>query len=110
MTTQSRTAYITIGNTDHKLSQPQWAAFYADVDNEIRFRAQDSGPVIYFAGTSQNNSPYQNACWCVELPVGGPVARLKRALSLIARTYGQESIAWAEVIDVEFIKPYEKDA
>jgi hypothetical protein len=103
----TKTVYINIGNSDHKLSQRDWSLLWQQVDAEIRFSSRDmGGPVIFGAWISSPVSPFQNACWCVELTVPLEL-RLRRTLALAARDWDQDSIAWTEVSAVDFIKPHQ---
>jgi hypothetical protein len=104
-TTPTKTVYITIGNSDNRLSQYDWASLWEEVDSAIRFSSHNMGrPVIHGAWQSPSVSPYQNACWCVELSVPLEL-RLRRMLAQAAFAYEQDSITWAQVSDVEFVKP-----
>lgn len=92
--------YISIGNSDDKLTQSEWAFFCRDVDIIIRSRRLQ----VHGQWFSAPDSKYQNACWCVEHEFG-PAGRedFKDQLRTIARQYKQDSIAWAEVERTEFI-------
>lgn len=91
--------YITIGNSDDKLKQRDWAAFYVDVDQLIRANAVQ----VYGAWISNTQDPWQNACWCAELPAD-LLAHVETELSALAYRYDQDSIAMAGA-EVEFIEP-----
>lgn len=99
------TVYITIGNSDDKLGQAEWASFYAAVDGVIRRVAHR----VHGAWVSPSTDPWQNACWCAEVPRGpfGGVDDapkwLRGQLANLASAYGQDSIAWAEAPAVEFL-------
>lgn len=96
--------YISIGNSDDKLTQREWFEFYRDVDNAVRFTSVKLGtPVVHGAWTSLPIVPWQNACWCVEL-TPGLSERLRRVLPFMAHEYRQDSIAWAEAT-TEFLTP-----
>lgn len=91
-------AYVSIGNSDDKLAQHDWACFVADVTlilhrHNVRFHGS------WF---SEPASMWQNACFCIELPdvLAGP---LKQDLAAMARKYHQDSIAWAEAPETEFL-------
>jgi hypothetical protein len=96
--------YISIGNSDDKLTQVEWSHFCQET----------TLAVIGYAGKvhgrwfSLPDSRYQNACWCVEFDyaTGGDdnAAALKEELAVLARECKQDSIAWAEVKETEFIK------
>ena len=96
------TVYVTIGNSDDKLSQQQWSQFHRDVDRVIR----KWGHVIHGQWVSESTSAYQNACWCFEGLLSEFVRREMTAdLRSLAVQYNQDSIAWAEVRDVTFLGP-----
>lgn len=92
--------YISIGNSDDKLSQERWAAFVQDVHDAVN----DWSAAIHGAWHSEARSPYQNACWCAEF-VGADAEPLKVTLASYARDYGQDSIAWAVAPSTEFLSP-----
>jgi len=95
----NKTVYISIGNSDDKLTQREWAGFVEEVRQGIRNLAYP----MHGEWFSANESPYQNACWCVEVrPV--MVDRLKERMGSIAKAYRQGSIAWAEA-NTEFLAP-----
>jgi hypothetical protein len=94
--------YISIGNSDDKLPQKEWADLIADIDDDVLRAAH----VVHGRWFSAPDSAWQNACWCIEFPANvqdGRVASLKSDLTTRARTYGQDSIAWAEVQQTEFL-------
>lgn len=86
------TVYVSIGNSDDKLSQAEWAAFHSAVGQVIRRVAH----VVHGAWMSGSADPWQNACWCVVLVPGSDIAWLRGQLANLAKAYEQESIAWAE--------------
>lgn len=92
----NRNCYISIGNSDDKLTQKEWAAFVDDVDIVCR-----SFPV-HGRWFSAPTSEYQNACWCIEMQPGA-IAALKPVLSILAERYRQDSIALG-IATVEFIE------
>jgi hypothetical protein len=97
-------AYVSIGNSDDKLTQAEWSNFILDMSAEVASLGKMHG--AWFSGPA---SPYQNACWCIEF--GGPdaqatanvVAEAKELTAKLARKYRQDSIAWARVAETEFI-------
>lgn len=93
------TVYISIGNSDDKLSQSVWATFYRDVDEQIRQYASK----VHGAWVSLPNSPWQNACWCVEFDSRNLKRAMKDRLIDFAAKYNQDSIAWAEA-KTEFLR------
>jgi hypothetical protein len=92
------TVYVSIGNSDDKLSQRQWTAF----SNLVRAEVRRTSHVIHGEWYSAPDAPWQNACFCVEVG-GGNIALLRELLAGVCKGYGQDSIAWAEVPHTEFI-------
>ena len=96
--------YISIGNSDDQLTQADWAAFCIEVRSEARALGH-----VHGSWYSPPDSPWQNACWCLELAGHGDagtsetLAELRTVLSRIARRYRQESIALARVAETEFV-------
>jgi hypothetical protein len=86
------TTYITIGNTDNKLTQQEWSAFITDVVMLVLEHASE----VHFAGFSHPSAPYQNACWCVDFKSDADRVNARSVLQLIKGKYRQDSIAWAE--------------
>jgi hypothetical protein len=83
--------YVSIGNSDDKLTQAEWSEFCNDVYTEvIAFRGS-----IHGRWFSPSSDMYQNACICFEIS-DRHAKTLKTALKVLARQYGQEWIAWAE--------------
>ena len=107
------TAYISIGNSDDKLTQAEWSAFVARVDTLL------GGPLVRLHGRwfAAPDVPWQSACWCIEFDPnrwivtewGGPDRRLLEhlhiRLAVLAHAYRQDSIAWAQAPITELIKP-----
>lgn len=93
------TVYVSIGNSDDKLTQARWSVFWEQVNSEVRGRARQ----VYGDWLSLPNAPYQNACIAFAVD-RGDAAPLKKHLRDLAALYGQDSIAWAEA-RTEFIEP-----
>lgn len=96
---KTQTVYVSIGNSDDKLTQQEWSQFQAAVHDALMKFAQ----VMHGEWQSAATSPWQNACWCVEVPLF-QVEPLTGRLSQLVVGYRQDSIAWAEVPRTEFIK------
>ncbi len=98
----SKTIYVSIGNSDDKLTQRQWSSFCEAVSTEIRRYHSTFHGEWY----SLPDSPYQNACFCfdIDAPDHSPILDLREQLSLLAHAFNQESITWAEA-DTEFLAP-----
>lgn len=90
--------YISIGNSDDKLTQSRWADYVQDVRDAISDEAS-AGHGLWF---SEPSASWQNACWCVEVS-DIRLSGLKSDLRRIAGEYGQDSIAWAEAPVTEFL-------
>ena len=96
--------YISIGNSDDRLTQCAWSHFVLDMSAEVT-----SLGLLRGAWFSLSTSAYQNACWCVEF--SGPdaqaeanvVAEAKKVTAELAAEYKQDSIAWAVAPLTEFI-------
>lgn len=78
-----------IGNSDDKLSQQEWSDFIKGMDN-LMFVLE--GAHVHGRWFSGQDTPYQNAAWCVEikeeqLPI------LYAELARLARLFSQDSIA-----------------
>lgn len=100
-------AYISIGNSDDKLSQMQWGKFYRKVDLVLQ-DVRRVGGQVHGRWTSEGSDYWQNACWCIELPDNPQyIDGLKDDLAILAETFGQDAIAWAEVLDTEFLSKKE---
>jgi hypothetical protein len=97
------TVYVSIGNSDDKLSQADWATFHSAVNDVIRHAALQ----MHGAWTSPSTDPWQNACWCFEVnnAPGALYGRqwLRNQLANFAKAYQQDSIAWAEAPKTEFL-------
>lgn len=89
--------YISIGNSDDRLSQAEWSAFVGDVNEAIGSYAIER----HGKWMSLPHSPWQNACWCVEVSDKAKLF-LRDALARLATKYRQDSIAWA-VAETEFL-------
>lgn len=108
------TVYITIGNSDDKLAQYEWAKFFNDMEYFFRKTA-----IQVFAIThSLPNSEYQNAVFCgtfrkvfydaTNIGNGRPMANyIRDRLAAEAKEFKQDSIAMIVVPSeqVELVKP-----
>lgn len=87
-----KTITIQIGNSDDKLTQKEWARFWADINHEIVLCA---GGKIHFCGLSPSQQPWQNGCWVVEID-GSQALALRDSLKRVREEHKQDSIAWTE--------------
>lgn len=83
------TIFVSIGNSDDKLAQQEWAEFVAAVDDLI----QHFAPQIYGVFYSDPASPYQNACWSFGID-DRPARVLRKSLQSLRKKFRQDSIAW----------------
>jgi hypothetical protein len=91
--------YVSIGNSDDKLTQADWSDFYWGVDEKIRATTTK----IHGAWQSVTSARWQNACWCIDVELPATRAYLKQQLKTLGNKYHQDSIAWAEVPETEFL-------
>lgn len=96
--------YITIGNSDDKLTQQEWAAYFSAVAVAIQRATAAAGGTVHGQWASEPASAWQNACWCIDIGTDS-AELLKWRLAEIAGDFRQESIAWAEARKTEFIRP-----
>lgn len=97
---------FSIGNSDDKLPQAEWAQFVSDVHDVVTV-AESAGARIHFMGCSPASAPWQNATWVLELDADATVIRstLRVCLAELCGKYRQNSIAWWEAHETEFIPP-----
>lgn len=93
-----KTIYVSIGNSDNKLTQQTWHYYCGRVRGLLNTSGKFHGEWY-----SLPNSEFQNACWCVEISYG--FVGVKRALAQIAAMFQQDSISWAEA-KTTMIGPY----
>jgi hypothetical protein len=99
---ETMTVYVSIGNSDDKLTQAEWSHFCAAVDALLaHFTFQRHG--VWF---SLPTSAYQNACWLIEVK-SEYEADIRRGLRDLAGEFRQDSIAWAEAT-TELLTPWPK--
>ena len=92
------TIYVSIGNSDDKLSQADWAQYCRSVTAVIYGLASH----IHGEWYSLPNEPFQNAAICFVIREDWTPA-VKESLKERRKRYKQDSIAWAVVQDTEFI-------
>lgn len=87
--------YVSIGNSDDKLTQEEWAEYWSDVnDVVVEYAGQ-----VYGVWTSEANARYQNACWAF-LVEDDDLNDLGNDLSEIRRRYRQDHIAVAKATTI----------
>jgi len=82
--------YVSIGNSDDKLTQLEWSEYWHAVDRELKFWGRLHG--VWLA---VNNTPYQNAVWACEIKEVYR-AQMREGLRKIMTRYNQDAIAWFE--------------
>jgi hypothetical protein len=100
----SAVVYVSIGNSDDKLTQAEWHRYYVAVNLTIRRAAEASDATVHGAWVSEPASSWQNACWALQLPADAvAVEHLRMRLAELAADFRQDSIAWAVAPNTEFI-------
>jgi hypothetical protein len=94
--------YISIGNSDDKLTQQDWAEFIARVDGMLRTTVRKTVQ-IHGHWFSAPDSVWQNCCWCIEIEGEESVDFLKGYLAGCCKIYNQDSVAWAVAPVTEFL-------
>jgi len=106
--------YVSIGNSDDKLSQAEWSRFHklthllftnglGPIGDGWGSESFDT-PTIHGHWLSSPTDPWQNACWCLEFDDHNAPA-MQFELKQLAAEFRQDCIAWAEVRDTEFLGP-----
>jgi len=96
------TVYLSIGNSDDKLTQARWSEFHALVTAYVRNRAHK----VHGSWASIPTDPWQNACIAFEMDPA-EIPFLKSELRDLAAVFDQDSIAWAPAQATEFVGPGE---
>jgi hypothetical protein len=93
------TVYMSIGNSDDKLTQAEWSEFY------VRMAAEVASYASQIHGTWFSNpvGRWQNACWCLEFASEAAAKTARDVAAEIREEYRQDSVAWAEVPVTQFI-------
>ena len=92
----STTVVVQIGNSDDKLSQRDWSAFYRNTLATLKGFGE-----VHFAGASHSAAEWQNACFVIALDVADVVG-LRANLEQLAHHHRQNSIALT-VGETEFV-------
>lgn len=91
--------YVSIGNSDDKLTQREWSQFVWQFSAEVVGRALN----VHGSWFSRPADPWQNACWCLEFASDETAARAKAAATAVRKRFRQDSAAWAPAPETEFI-------
>ncbi len=93
------TVYVSIGNSDDRLTQARWSSLTVELHNVAAEYASETHGFWY----SAPGVMWQNACMCIEIPPAN-VEAAQRELRRLAAEYGQDSIVWAEATTT-FLEP-----
>lgn len=85
-----KSVFVSIGNTDNRLTQLEWSNFVRDVEYEIHMQAK-----VHFFGGAPNWEPWQNVGWLIDIDES-KIRSLKETLIVIRIGYRQNSVAWLE--------------
>lgn len=96
-----RTIYVSIGNSDDKLTQYRWSQYIREVRQAVLLHADK----IHFFGFSGPDTWHQSAAWAAQFEHLDQEQNLGDQLKEIAGRYDQDSIAWAVLGEVTFIRP-----
>lgn len=87
------TIFVTIGNSDDKLTQERWHNYTVAVRLTIDGYARE----VYGEFYSNPNSRWQNACWSFTIEENANIKlELANKLASVAKQFNQESIAWSK--------------
>lgn len=98
------TVYVSIGNSDDKLTQREWNQFWLEVAGVLAPAMKEIRGIWF----SDSTSAYQNACWAFE-PWPQVTAQAQDDLRLLAAKWRQDAIVWDETSSTRFIGPAEVD-
>jgi hypothetical protein len=90
------TVYVSIGNSDNKLTQSEWSNYL----HSFRTCMTQFAKQVYGDWVSEPSSSYQNAC--IGIATETPLT-LKAALTSLRAGHRQDSVAWAVAAETEFI-------
>lgn len=92
------TLYITIGNSDDKLGQNDWAVFISELNHLVDKFAHR----VHGRWFSRPDDPWQNHCVCAEVPED-KIPVLQGGLAGLRVGMFQDSIAVAIVAETRFL-------
>lgn len=90
------TVYASIGNSDDKLSQNEWAEYLRMFGVLMR----QSSTQVYGDWFSDPRAPWQNACMAIEC---GDPDTLRKALTGLRTAYKQDAVAVVVAPETEFV-------
>lgn len=92
------TVYLSIGNTDGKLSPQAWSEFVNTID--IRVASMATEALWWF---SNPRDPWQSSCWMLQFMNEPTFLAAQALVTEIRKQYRQDSAAWAFVAETKFI-------
>lgn len=90
--------YVSIGNSDDKLTQAEWSNFVLQMSTEVVSHAS----TVHGAWFSLPTVRWQNACWCLEFTSEAAMMTARENTAILRKSYRQDSVAWA-VATTEFL-------
>lgn len=90
--------YASIGNSDDKLPQAEWAEYVEEFRRILRNYADE----IHGEWYSAADSAYQNACMAIVV-IPDDMDELRDKLTALREDYEQNAVAWALAPETEFI-------
>jgi len=90
--------YASIGNSDDKLSQAEWAEYVTEFRRILRNYAEE----IHGEWYSAAESAYQNVCMAIVV-LPEDIDKLRDKLTSLREDFEQNAIAWAVAPETEFI-------
>lgn len=92
------TVYLSIGNSDDKLSQAEWAGYISSIDEAVTPDAEH----VHGRWFSNPADPWQNACWCLTYNSIENMLIAQNTVTEIRKFFRQDSAAWA-IAETQFI-------
>lgn len=89
--------YVSIGNSDDKLSQARWHELVL----QVKWLIEDHAATVHGRWFSEPSDQWQNACTCFEITESAAEG-LRRDLQKLGRRYDQDAITWA-IARTEFL-------
>jgi hypothetical protein len=89
--------YLSIGNSDDKLTQAEWCSYNLEISTMVVSYATK----IHGAWSSNPVGPFQNSAWCLEFS-GAVANEAKNNAIEVRKKWRQDSVAWA-IAETEFI-------
>lgn len=97
--------YVSIGNSDDKLTQLDWYRFVNLLQGAVRLESSQ----VYGVWFSEPASQYQNMCMAAEVDKRS-MTKLRKRLAGLAADFRQDSIALAVATTTEFVRAVAGDS